>query len=51
MSAARFPVTRYRAEKGQHIVEYQDYGLSWRPLFRVAFNERQEVLEAGWIAH
>jgi len=51
MSAARFPVTRYRVEKGKHIVEYQEYGLSWRPLFRVALNERHEVLAAGWIAH
>jgi len=51
MSAARFPVTRYRVEKGKHIVEYQEYGLSWRPLFRVALNERHEVLAAGRIAH
>src|SRR6266508_5915874 len=51
MSAARFPVTRYRVEKGKHIVEYQEFGLSWRPLFRVALNERQEVLAAAWIAH
>jgi hypothetical protein len=51
MSAARFPVTRYRVDKGKHIVEYQDFGLSWRPLLRVAFNERQEVLVAARIAH
>lgn len=51
MSAARFPVTRYRVDKGEHIVEYQDFGLSWRPLFRVALDERQEVLVAAWIAH
>jgi len=51
MSAARFPVTRYRVEKGKHIVEYQEFGLSWRPLFRVALNEWQEVLAAAWIAH
>ena len=51
LSTARFPVTRYRLEKGQHIVEYQEYGLSWRPLLRVALNERQEVLSVGWIAH
>ena len=50
-SAARFPVTRYRVEKGQPIVEYQEYGLSWRPLLRVVLNERQEVLAAGWIEH
>jgi len=51
LSAARFPVTRYRLEKGQHIIEYQDYGLSWRPLLRVVLNERQEVLTVGRIAH
>jgi hypothetical protein len=51
MAAARFPVTRYRLEKGKHIVEYQEFGLSWRPLFRVELNERQEVLAAAWIAH
>jgi membrane-bound metal-dependent hydrolase YbcI (DUF457 family) len=51
MSAARFPVTRYRVEKGKHIVEYQEFGLSWRPLFRVELNERQEELAAAWIAH
>ena len=51
MSAARFPVTRYRLENGKHIVEYQEFGLSWRPLFRVELNERQEVLAAAWIAH
>jgi membrane-bound metal-dependent hydrolase YbcI (DUF457 family) len=51
LSAARFPVTRYRVEKGQHIVEYQEYGLSWRPLLRVVLNERQEVLAVGWISH
>src|SRR6185503_7602862 len=42
LSSARFPVTRYRLEKGQHIIEYQEYGLSWRPLLRVVLNERQE---------
>lgn len=51
LSASRFPVTRARLEKGQHIIEYQDYGISWRPLLRVALNERQEVLSVGWIAH
>lgn len=51
MSAARFPVTRYRVEKGQHMVEYQEYGLSWRPLLRVVLNQRQEVLAVGWIEH
>src|SRR5436190_195892 len=50
-SAARFPVTRYRVEKGQSIVEYQEYGLSWRPLLRVVLNDRQEVLSVGWIEH
>ena len=51
MSEARFPVTRYRVEKGQHIVEYQEYGLSWRPLLRVVLNQRQEVLAVGRIGH
>lgn len=51
LSAARFPVTRYRAEKNQHIIEVQEYGLSWRPLLRVVLNERHEVLTVGWIAH
>lgn len=51
LSEARFPVTRYRVEKGQPVVEFQDYGLSWRPLLRVVLNERQEVLAVGWIEH
>ena len=51
LSAARYPVTRYRLEKGQHIIEYEDYGLSWRPLLRVALNDKQEVLAVGRIAH
>jgi membrane-bound metal-dependent hydrolase YbcI (DUF457 family) len=51
MEAARFPVTRYREEKGQHIVEYQEYGLSWRPLLRAILNQRREVLAVGWIEH
>ena len=51
LSAARFPVIRYRIEKGQPIVEFQEYGLSWRPLLRVVLNERQEVLAVGWIEH
>ena len=51
LSAARFPVTRYRVEKGRPIVEYQEYGISWKPLLRIEFNERQEVLAVGWIAH
>ena len=51
LSTARFPVTRYRVEKGKHIVEYQEFGLSWRPLFRVELNDRQEVLAAARIAH
>lgn len=51
LSAAQFPVTRSRLEQGQRIVEYQDYGMSWRPLLRVALNERQEVLAVGRIAH
>jgi membrane-bound metal-dependent hydrolase YbcI (DUF457 family) len=51
LSAARFPVTRYRVEKGQHIVEHQEYGLSWTPLLRVVLNERREVLAVGRIEH
>ena len=51
LSAARFPVTRYRLENGKHVIEYQEYGLSWRPLLRVRLNERQDVLAVGWIAH
>jgi len=51
LSTARFPVTRHHLENGQHIVEYQEYGLSWRPLLRVVLNERQEVLTVGRIAH
>jgi len=51
LSEARFPLTRYRVEKGQPVVEFQDYGLSWRPLLRVVLNERQEVLAVGWIEH
>ncbi len=51
MSEARFLVTRYRVGKGQHVVEYQDYGLSWRPLLRVALSERHEVLAVGRIRH
>jgi membrane-bound metal-dependent hydrolase YbcI (DUF457 family) len=50
-SKARFPVTRYRVEKGRPIVEYQEFGLSWKPLLRIEFNERQEVLAVGWIKH
>jgi membrane-bound metal-dependent hydrolase YbcI (DUF457 family) len=48
---ARFPVTRYRLEKGQHIVEYQEYGLSWRPLLRAVLNQRREILAVGRIEH
>jgi membrane-bound metal-dependent hydrolase YbcI (DUF457 family) len=51
LSRARFPVTRYRVEKGRAIVEYQEYGLSWKPLLRIEFNERKEVLAVGWIEH
>jgi hypothetical protein len=51
MEAARFPVTRYRVENEQYIVEYQEYGLSWRPLLRVSLNFGQEVLAVGWIKH
>lgn len=51
MEAARFPVTRYRVENGQHIVEYQDYGLSWRPLLRAVLNQSREILAVGWVDH
>jgi membrane-bound metal-dependent hydrolase YbcI (DUF457 family) len=51
VSGARFLVTRYRVEQDRRIVEYQEYGLSWRPLLRVAFDERQKVLVAGRIKH
>lgn len=51
LSAARFPVIRYRMERGHAIVEFQEYGLSWRPLLRVMLNERQEVRGVGWIEH
>lgn len=51
LSAARFPVIRYRVETGQHIVEFQEYGLSWTPLRRVVLNERQEVVAVAWIKH
>jgi hypothetical protein len=33
------------------MVEFQDYGLSWKPLLRVVLNERQEVLTIGWVEH
>jgi membrane-bound metal-dependent hydrolase YbcI (DUF457 family) len=51
LSGARFPVVRSRLEQGQPVVEFQDYGLSWRPLLRVVLNERQEVLTVDWIEH
>jgi membrane-bound metal-dependent hydrolase YbcI (DUF457 family) len=51
LSAARFPVTRCSVDRGKQIVEYQEFGLSWRPLLRVVLNERQEVLDVGWIEH
>ena len=51
LSAARFPVTCYRVEKERSIVEYQDYGLSWRPLLRVELNTQLDVLAVGWIDH
>ena len=51
LAEARFPVTRYRVEKGQHIIEHQEYGLSWTPLLRVVLNERREVIAIGWIDH
>jgi hypothetical protein len=51
VEAARFPVTRYRVENGQHIVEFQEYGLSWRPLLRAVLDQRQEILAVSWIDH
>ena len=51
LSMARFPVTRHRMVNGRCIVEYQEFGLSWKPLLRIEFNERQEVLAVGWIKH
>lgn len=51
LSAARFPVTRYRVEKERSIVEYQEYGLSWRPLLRVELNAQLKVLAVGRIDH
>jgi len=51
LSRARFPVTRYRLDKGRSIVEYQEFGLAWKPLLRIEFNERQEVVAVGWIEH
>jgi membrane-bound metal-dependent hydrolase YbcI (DUF457 family) len=51
VEAARFPVTRYRVENGQHIVEFQEYGLSWRPLLRAVLNQRQEILSVSRIDH
>lgn len=51
VSTAQFPVIRYRAEKERSIVEYQEYGLSWRPLLRVELNAQLEVLAVGWIDH
>jgi membrane-bound metal-dependent hydrolase YbcI (DUF457 family) len=51
MEEARFPVSRYRLENGQHIVEFQEYGLSWRPLLRAELDHRREVLNIGRIKH
>ena len=51
LSGARFPVTRYRLEKGRPIVEYQEFGLSWKPLLRFEFNERQQVVAVGRVDH
>jgi hypothetical protein len=51
LSAARFPVTRFRVEKERSIVEYQEFGLSWRPLLRVELNAQLEVLAVGRINH
>ena len=51
LARARFPVTRYRLEKDRSIVEYEECGLSWKPLLRIEFNEQQEVVAVGWIEH
>lgn len=51
LEAARFPVTRYRVEEGRHIVDYQEYGLSWRPLLRVVMNQRRDVVAVGRVRH
>lgn len=48
---ARFPVTRYRVANGQHIVEFQEYGLSWRPLLRAVLNQRREIVTVGRVDH
>jgi hypothetical protein len=47
MEAARFPVTRYRVENSQHIVEYQEYGLSWGPAPRGIESRRKCSLLVG----
>jgi hypothetical protein len=51
MDEARFPVTRYRVANGQHIVEFQEYGLSWRPLLRAVLNQRREIVAVGRVRH
>jgi hypothetical protein len=51
LSMAQFPVTRYRGGQERSVVEYQEYGLSWRPLLRVELNAQLEVLAVGWIDH
>jgi hypothetical protein len=51
LSAARFPVTRYWVDRERSIVEYQEYGLSWRPLLRVELNAQLDLLAVGRIDH
>lgn len=51
LSRARFPVTRYREENGRSIVDYQDFGLSWKPLLRIEFDDRHEIVAVGSIEH
>ncbi len=51
---ARFPVARYREERGRHIVEWSDRRFnSWRSrraafAFRVVFNARGDVVQVGF---
>ncbi len=51
---ARFPVARYREERGQHIVEWSDRRFNAVRtrraafVFRAVFNARGEVLEVGF---
>ncbi len=53
---ARFPVVRYRTERGRHVVEFFDLRFFPRDAstpapfqYRVVMNEGGEVLEQGWV--